>query len=578
MFTQEIDKLELIKRSEALLRLLNEKLPSAFFRSRLEDFLTDLKQEEQIVTVLGEFKRGKSTLINALIKKQVLPSDVTPTTATINVIEHNIREAMTIFMENGDRFEHQNILETLKNYTYESGEDLLSVHHIGIQLDLSHLDEKIVLVDTPGVGDLNEHRLDVTYSYIPRSHVVIFVFDASTPIRKSELDYLKDSVLNSHFGEIIFVANFIDRLDDEELEETLEYMAARLKKVLNGEPLNLFPISSRQALEDPHNTEFEALLTHIKKQLNDGKGEQVKLTFYQNRFEQLYKLFEEEIKSVEKLREASEEELEAAFSRLEIFKNDQQVNKQNLTHYFEERQTEIIELTFKSIQHFENELIEEIRESIHLFDGPKFQSFIEKNIPILIKRRLKNWVDGYTPYIDSLINKLEKEAISGLNRLFDQTVGPLRTRESLNRLDNKGYSVNTRSESSDTSVKSGLIAAGAGAIMVLLSGGLLMPLISMAGLPFLNRFLGQKKLDELKQEVMPHVEQEINQLITKLQNATKQYIFDEISYLEKKALDRFDEIVRSTERKLETEAIRRKTEHVSDFPTIASKDLALISE
>jgi GTPase SAR1 family protein len=568
----------LVQQCESLLSLINGKLPDAFYKNTLVDLLSDVKQDEHYITVLGEFKRGKSTLLNALIKDSLLPSDVTPTTATINVLKHNYENGIDIFMQNGDIKGHALSPETLQNYTFETGEELQDVHHIDIHLDLDHLHEKAVLVDTPGVGDLNEHRLDVTYSYIPRSNLVIFVFDATTPIRKTELDYLQDTVLKLKFGEIIFVANFIDRLDEEEMEETMDYMETRLKKVMKEESFTIFPISSREAIKDPHNPDFEKLEKYIKHQLTQGEASKEKLSFYESRFNHIYNMVEEEIETIEQIRKSSDEELANAYAQLEAFKKEQEKNKETLRRYIAERKEEIIALTSKSIDHFEEGLIEDVHEAIQLYEGPKFKSFIEKNIPALMKKRLKNWVNSYSPQIEKLIRKLEQEMIDGFNQLFSQEIGTLRMNYSANRLEGKGFTVHTKSGSSDTTVTSGMIAGGAGAIMVLLSGGLLFPIITMAGFPFLNKVLAEKRLEKLKAEVTPHVDTEMEKVIGKLKESTKQYIVDEIIHLEEKALIRYEEHMKVFERTLEMEMQRRKKDQVSELPIIEMNELLLIKQ
>ena len=79
-------------------------------------------------------------------------------------------------------------------------------------------------------------------------------------------------------------------------------------------------------------------------------------------------------------------------------------------------------------------------------------------------------------------------------------------------------------------------------------------------------------------EVIPHVEQEVEKVITKLKESTTQYIVDEIRHLEEKALIRYEEHVRAYERTLETEMQRRKKEQVSELPTIEMNDLLLIKQ
>ncbi|RXJ02222.1 hypothetical protein DS745_07480 [Anaerobacillus alkaliphilus] len=566
-----------IQEVEAVLHLIKKKLPNSNCQQALKDLVVDVAQDQQLITVLGEFKRGKSTLINAFIQEPLLPSDVTPTTATINIISHSEETDIQVVKHTGEVEEHRFSRDILQNYTFEGAEELEKVHHINIRLNLQQLHEKLVIVDTPGVGDLNEHRLDVTYSYIPRSNLVLFVFDATTPIRRTEIEYLEE-VLKLKFGEIIFIANFIDRLDDDELEETMEYMEARLKKIMKDEPFQIFPISSKMALENPQDPDFQRLLSYMIQQLEEGEATKKKMALYENRFQHLYEFVKEEIEQIEQVRKASDEELTIAYRKIDELKQRQERDKETLRQYMKDRQEEVISLTWKSVDHFRNGLVEDVHEVIDMYDGPKFQNLIEKQIPSMIKNRLKNWVITYTPQIEKLIYKLEKEVVEGFHTMFHQEIGALRASHASNYLEGKAYHVQTRSGSSNMSVTAGMITAGAGTILIFLSGGLLLPIITMAGFPFLNKFLSEKKLEALKADVIPHIDEEIDKIIDNLKSSTKQYIEDEVHHIHEKAIIRYEEMVKSSQLTLEEEMYVRKQTSVSALPSIELQDLLLMKK
>ncbi|KAB7671670.1 dynamin family protein [Bacillus sp. B1-b2] len=569
----------LMNQCENLLGLLNNRLPNSLYQSTLIDLISDLQSDGQMITILGEFKRGKSTLLNALIRTALLPSDVTPTTATINVIKHTQNHSkMDIVMQDGKVISKELSNAGLRKFTFEEGEDIKQIHHIDIEMPLNHLSENIVLIDTPGVGDLNEHRLDVTYSYVPRSSIVIFVFDATTPIRKTELDYLKDTVLKLKFGEIIFVANFIDRLDEEEWEETKDYMDSRLRKIMGDEPFKLFPLSSRDALVNDKEPDFTNFTTYLLDQLNDGDASHAKLEFFSKRVKSIFKQVEEEIQAIEVIRNASVKELEDAQKQLETFSDKTSNYLETLADYIKNREEEIISLTFKSISHLETDLKETIRENIYIYEGAKFQSFVEKNIPLIIKNKSKLWINQYSPQIDILLKKLEQEIVKGFSALFQKEMNVLRLKHSSGQIEGINTSVKLNSGSADMAIKSGLITAGAGTIMAIVSGGLLLPFITMAGFPFINKLLAERKLEQLKDEVTPLVEKEINGVIENIRAATRTYIESEVNHLQEKALNRFKEYVVSYEQNLEYEISRRANKKMKEISSIELQDLLLIQQ
>ena len=68
---------------------------------KLTELQQDIKNDFFVVVVLGEFKRGKSTFINALIGNDLLPTDVLPETATINALIYNEKPELEIIMQDG---------------------------------------------------------------------------------------------------------------------------------------------------------------------------------------------------------------------------------------------------------------------------------------------------------------------------------------------------------------------------------------------------------------------------------------------------------------------------------------------
>ena len=79
------------------------------------------------------------------------------------------------------------------------------IRHVEVGYPAELLRERIVLVDTPGVNDLNLQRADITYKYIPQSDAVLFVIDAGQPLKESERLFLRDKLLGQSRDKIIFV-------------------------------------------------------------------------------------------------------------------------------------------------------------------------------------------------------------------------------------------------------------------------------------------------------------------------------------------------------------------------------------
>ncbi len=105
---------------------------------------------------------------------------------------------------------------------------------------------QVELVDTPGVNDISQQKVEVTYGIVPRADLVLFLLDATQVLKHSELRFIEQRMLGGLGERLIFVISKIDRLDAEEAEEVIRYARERLEASL-GPGVLIFPISARRA-------------------------------------------------------------------------------------------------------------------------------------------------------------------------------------------------------------------------------------------------------------------------------------------------------------------------------------------
>ena len=108
------------------------------------------------------------------------------------------------------------------------------------------LANRLTIVDTPGVNDINEQRADITYGYLPRADAAVFLLDATQILTASERQFLEERILRSTRDRLIFVVAKADLLDDAELAETLRFARKHLAAIV-PEPA-IFPVSAKRAL------------------------------------------------------------------------------------------------------------------------------------------------------------------------------------------------------------------------------------------------------------------------------------------------------------------------------------------
>ncbi len=216
-------------------------------RTLREDRIKRLKEERFHLVVLGEFNHGKTTFVNALLGGGVLPSGVTPTTAVIHRIQHADTPRAEAFTEGG---ETSNVpMEALEDYEVDGRALADNVQHIDVFHPSPLLAEGLILVDTPGVNDLNEARAEITYGYIPRSDAIIFLLDAGQILKESERSFIESKLVSGSRDKVFFVINKMDLLDEDEREEAISYATTNLAKLVN-EP-RVYAISAELALDGP---------------------------------------------------------------------------------------------------------------------------------------------------------------------------------------------------------------------------------------------------------------------------------------------------------------------------------------
>lgn len=206
-----------------------------------------LVQNRFNLAVVGQFKRGKSTFINALLKDRIVPTAIVPLTSIVTLIKYG--ERLKITVEFNDGKESQIPLEILDGYVTEKGNpnNEKGVRQVVIEYPSDFLKDGIILIDTPGVGSVFQHNTDATYEFLPKLDAAIFLFTIDSPVAKNELEFLKE--VNKKAVRIFFLLNKVDYAEKEDISEALEFAKGILEKELEKENIKIYSISAKTALE-----------------------------------------------------------------------------------------------------------------------------------------------------------------------------------------------------------------------------------------------------------------------------------------------------------------------------------------
>ncbi len=214
-----------------------------------------LAEERLQLAVLGQFKRGKSTLLNALLGEEILPTSVLPLTAIPTYLNWgNTRKARVIFQDSRSPVEYiaddpAALREFLAQYVTEQGnpENRRGVMQVEVEHPAEILARGVVLIDTPGIGSTFRHNTSTTLSFLPQCDAALFVTASDPPITEVEADFLEN--VYTHVARLFVVLNKVDHLAPDEVEEAKGFLSQVLKERLGKDvSVRILPTSARRGL------------------------------------------------------------------------------------------------------------------------------------------------------------------------------------------------------------------------------------------------------------------------------------------------------------------------------------------
>lgn len=230
-----------------------------------------IKSKKYKIAVMGEFKRGKSSLINALLGARILPADATPTTATINRIVYGETPECVVTYKDGQAqsIKINELSDYIAKITPNGQAMAMKVKEATVYFPTVICQNHIEIIDTPGLND-DERMTRITIDMVNQVDAVILPVHARFPFSETEMKFVCQLIEADTIDTVVFVVTFLDQLDEDDYEydQFMQKISGRIQSSVLEElvrrnagdetikkahamldELNIYGISSKLALD-----------------------------------------------------------------------------------------------------------------------------------------------------------------------------------------------------------------------------------------------------------------------------------------------------------------------------------------
>ena len=268
-----------------------------------------LNTQKFSIGITGVMNAGKSTMLNALMGREILGSAVVPETANLTIVKHNSTDNAKVYYWNTQEWERivksAEQLESMREFVNETnkifGEDLKNyirptsrfdeidindlssytsaatsgkkcnlVKYVELGSKLDFLSDGIEIVDTPGLDDPVIQREEITKEYISQCDMMLHLMNVSQSATLKDVEFIIDAVLYQNISKLLIVITRADTVSKEQLDEVIKYTKSSIERQLKSQnkdsqldyilkTIKFIPISGRMALLHRTGREQEAL-------------------------------------------------------------------------------------------------------------------------------------------------------------------------------------------------------------------------------------------------------------------------------------------------------------------------------
>ncbi|WP_170000313.1 dynamin family protein [Campylobacter sp. RM9328] len=256
------DKIEKLNEISKIITDLDK---DGFFTQRAQNATQKIKELKFNVALTGVINSGKSSLLNALLGEKLLGTSNVPETVNLTILKHAKEPYANVNFWNEEELkqleitpdnEHLNLVgsskkikkEELKNYTSAKTKISQTVKSVELYENLELLRDNICIIDTPGIDDAVFLREELVRRFMSECDLMVHLMNASQSTTQKDVEFIKNSLKNSHIVCLVVVLTHADLLSQKELSEVIEYTKKSMEKE-GLRDVEFFSVSSKRYFE-----------------------------------------------------------------------------------------------------------------------------------------------------------------------------------------------------------------------------------------------------------------------------------------------------------------------------------------
>ncbi len=198
------------------------------------------------VAILGQFKAGKSSFINSLVGKDILPIGVIPVTTVITRLRYGPEEKAIITYFDGKVSE--TVLDNVDEYISElkNQANKKNVEVVDIELPSLEAYNGLRFVDTPGLGSVFRYNTEMSEDWLPKVGCAIVTISSDRPLSENDLNLIRE--LMDYTPRVVLLLSKVDLLSEEQQLQVVRFFKDTLKREFNKE----FQILTYSTVKDTH--------------------------------------------------------------------------------------------------------------------------------------------------------------------------------------------------------------------------------------------------------------------------------------------------------------------------------------